>query len=135
MSADLIYRLRQLSEAYPVEVWPALTDAERDSIAGLLDRASAGMGRHFSGVFKEAADALEARAQPVAAIPEAGQSVPKLEAEQIFGIAEPYFLWNADDWRKATEGAILMPTILTFARAIERKVIASMSADAGKEVS
>ncbi len=56
----LIGELRQLSEAYPLAIWPALTAAERDSMGVLLDRASAGMGRHFASVFSRAADMLEA---------------------------------------------------------------------------
>lgn len=51
--------LRQLSEAYPIAIWPELTAAERESMGVLLDRASAAMGRHFSETFKRAANLIE----------------------------------------------------------------------------
>jgi hypothetical protein len=62
--AALIEQLRQLASAYPVEVFPDLTDEQRAMLGGLIDRASAAMGRHLGPFFTQAADALE-KSSPV----------------------------------------------------------------------
>ena len=56
----LIHRLRQVAQAYPEDVFGSITDAERNEHGSLISRSSAGMGRHFSALFTEAADALAA---------------------------------------------------------------------------
>jgi hypothetical protein len=56
----LIKRLRDTAQAYPLDIFPALTPQEREALpTGIISRISAGMGRHFSRLFTEAADALE----------------------------------------------------------------------------
>jgi hypothetical protein len=45
-------------------------------------------------------------------------SVDPIEAnEAIFELASRFFAWNADNWRKATQGTIGMPSLLTFTKA------------------
>ena len=56
---SLVERLRALAEAYPVDVFPALTKEQTSAHPEIVTRASASMGRHFSKVFSQAADAIE----------------------------------------------------------------------------
>lgn len=56
---SLIERLRALAEAYPVDVFPALTKEQTSAHPEIVTRASASMGRHFSPVFTQSADELE----------------------------------------------------------------------------
>jgi hypothetical protein len=56
---QLIQRLRHFGDAYPLDVWPPLTEEERRSISSSLrSRIAAEMGRHCSKIMAEAADAL-----------------------------------------------------------------------------
>lgn len=56
----LIERLRSFSEAYPTDIFPELTAEEREALPrGIIDRISAGMGRHCAKIMIEAAEALE----------------------------------------------------------------------------
>lgn len=62
---ELIRRLRSFGQAYPYDMFPALTSEERVKVGGdLISRISAAMGRHCSKIMAEAADALERAAQP-----------------------------------------------------------------------
>ncbi|OYO29198.1 hypothetical protein [Janthinobacterium sp. PC23-8] len=61
-------------------------------------------------------DATDTRAAQIGA-------TSHLIAEQIFNIATPYFLWTkdgaaCDGWQRATAGAIGMPGLLSFAKAL-----------------
>ena len=56
---SLIERLRALAEAYPIDVFPALTKEQTNAHPEIVTRASASMGRHFSPVFTQAADEIE----------------------------------------------------------------------------
>lgn len=56
---SLIERLRALAEAYPEDVFPALTKEQTNAHPEIVTRASASMGRHFSAVFTQAADEIE----------------------------------------------------------------------------
>lgn len=64
---DVIQRLRQWSEAYPEDMFPALTKEELAQITkvfpGFIDRASAAMGRHIGKQMSEMANDLEAAAK------------------------------------------------------------------------
>lgn len=67
--SDIQQKLRSLANAYPEDIFPRLTEDEREGNELLLSAAAAEMGRHFSSVFSEAADRideLEAQ-QPVTA--------------------------------------------------------------------
>lgn len=56
---ELIERLRHFAEAYPIDVWPELSEEERERVGkNVISRISAGMGRHCSNIMGEAADAL-----------------------------------------------------------------------------
>ena len=57
--SDLVERLRGLADAYPEDIFPALTKAQIDADPSLVTRASAQMGRHFSRLFTQCADAIE----------------------------------------------------------------------------
>lgn len=58
-----------------------------------------------------------------------------LSSSQIFEIATPYFVWNAETWHKATEGNIGMPMLLEFTRAaINANKSAGSAASAGDAV-
>lgn len=58
---QLIHRLRNIASAYPEDIFPPLTAAEREALPrGVLDRISGAMGRFHAPCFIEAADALEA---------------------------------------------------------------------------
>lgn len=54
----LAERLLNASEAYPEDVFLPLTPAERAEHGDIVQRASAQMGRHFSSLLREAAEAL-----------------------------------------------------------------------------
>lgn len=57
----LVETLRAFAQAYPVDVFPPITDEERERLGpGLISRASAGMVRHLSSFFTDAADRIEA---------------------------------------------------------------------------
>lgn len=60
MSIELVMTLLGFSEAYPEDQFPPLTKAEIAELpAGVLDRASAAMGRHLAKFAKQAADEIE----------------------------------------------------------------------------
>lgn len=42
----------------------------------------------------------------------------RLSGAEIFDIAAPYFAWNAPSWHKATQGTIVMTSLLGFAEAL-----------------
>lgn len=57
---ELVMKLLGFSSAYPEEMFPPLTKAEIAELpSGILDRASAAMGRHVAKFAKEAATELE----------------------------------------------------------------------------
>ena len=61
-STELVAKLIGFSSAYPEDMFPPLTKAEIAELPrGILDRASAAMGRHVAKFAKEAADAVEAQ--------------------------------------------------------------------------
>jgi hypothetical protein len=61
-STELVMKLLGFCSAYPEDIFPPLTKAERAGLpSGVIDRASAAMGRHLAKFAKEAADALEAQ--------------------------------------------------------------------------
>ena len=56
----LVETLRAFAQAYPLDVFPPITDEERERLgAGLISRASAGMARHIGSFFTDAADRIE----------------------------------------------------------------------------
>lgn len=56
---QLIEVLRGLERAYPESIFTPLTEAEIKQMGPLLDRASAGMGRHLAKFMGRAANAIE----------------------------------------------------------------------------
>ncbi len=67
--ADIVPRLRSFAEAYPTDIFPPLTDAERGELKrGVMDRIGASMGRHCSKFMTEAADAIDAQGARLAEI-------------------------------------------------------------------
>lgn len=63
--AELAARLHDFGKAYPVEIFPEITDAERAEHSRLITRAAAQMGRHFAKFAVPAADLIESTAQRV----------------------------------------------------------------------
>ena len=61
--AELAARLHDFGKAYPVEIFPEITDAERAEHSRLITRAAAQMGRHFAKFAVPAADLIESMAQ------------------------------------------------------------------------
>jgi hypothetical protein len=58
----LVAKLLGFTSAYPEDIFPPLTKAEIAELPrGILDRASAAMGRHVAKFVQEAADAVEAQ--------------------------------------------------------------------------
>lgn len=60
---DVIHSLRLWNEAYPLEMFPKLKEADRAQIVkafpGCIDRISADMGRHIARQMQLMADELE----------------------------------------------------------------------------
>jgi hypothetical protein len=56
---QVTHDLRAMAEAYPEDVFSPLTDADREAHPDIIQRASAGMGRHLSKRLAELADQLE----------------------------------------------------------------------------
>jgi len=54
--SDIVERLRNLAKAYPIDVFPEPAPGQHGKT---VDQCSASMGRHFSGVFTEAAVRIE----------------------------------------------------------------------------
>lgn len=65
--SDFIDTLRGFTKAYPEDIFTPLTEAERKQMGSLLDRASAGMGRHMAKFMAQAADMIERLAAPPSA--------------------------------------------------------------------
>lgn len=97
-----------------------------------LHRASTS---NYAGV---CADVIRNNLIPKYAAPAPQQAAPLTDApialspSQIFDIAAPYFVWNAESWHKATEGKIGMPMLLEFTKAaINASKSAGSAASAG----
>lgn len=60
---DIAHRLKGWSEAYPEDIFRPLSEAEIKEVTkvypGVIDRASAAMGRHFAKQMREMGVALE----------------------------------------------------------------------------
>ena len=56
---DIVDRLRDCARAYPKNVFIPLTAEETKAHSRIVTQASAGMGRHFSPTFTEAAAEIE----------------------------------------------------------------------------
>lgn len=63
--AELAARLHDFGKAYPVEIFPEITDEERAEHSRLITRAAAQMGRHFAKFAVPAADLIAGMAQRV----------------------------------------------------------------------
>jgi hypothetical protein len=55
----IVGRLRDCAQAYPEDVFLPTTPEQRAEHGTLITQAAAAMGRHFSPLFTEAADAIE----------------------------------------------------------------------------
>lgn len=77
--------------------------------------------------------AVVARACMALHQPGAGKA-PAMSPAQIFELADRYFEWNAEDWKKATQGTVLMTSLLAFVRAAtESTATAPVSQPAAQE--
>lgn len=81
---SLVYELRSIAGAYSESVFPPLTDELRAEYAstGIIDRASASMGRHLARYLTEAADAIEQANSKFRAATEAVNLAVATEGEQ-----------------------------------------------------
>ncbi len=90
--AGLVEDLDSFQRAYPEEVFPELTDAERMGITsiypGLIDRISASMGRHFATFAGQAATALRLSAgggwRPIDGAPKDGTEFIAFEDGDVY---------------------------------------------------
>lgn len=58
-SEEMVRVLRRWSEAYPEDIFPPVTQEDRDNHPGVVTRAAAQMGRHMAKFMSEAADCIE----------------------------------------------------------------------------
>lgn len=56
--SDLEKRLRDAAQAYPEDVFPPVTDEDREKCGFAVTRAAAAMGRHFSPMLTATADRI-----------------------------------------------------------------------------
>jgi hypothetical protein len=84
LPTELVAKLLGFSSAYPEDMFPPLTKAEIAELPrGILDRASAAMGRHVAKFAKEAADAVEAQHREIERLTRAVESsgLKRLQAD------------------------------------------------------
>ncbi len=82
--AELAARLHDFGKAYPVEIFPEITDAERAEHSGLITRAAAQMGRHFAKFAVPAADLIESMVQRVPLTDERLREIHHLDQFGLF---------------------------------------------------
>lgn len=113
---------------------PAATIQEPVMAAEPVYQIGSPCGRYWKTTTKNTYDStgpnwrrIRPDAAPMVADP---AGVVRLTPEQIFETADPFFIWDADDWRKATSGSIGMPGLLAYTRAALAATVKAVPSEA-----